>query len=156
MFSVVVIYLGLFPVSRIQLMSSWAGAGREHSQTTSSIWSMEIFHTMYIMFNLSMGLAKSQEYYSLFDFLGVGILSWLQVWTFFWAANQSSGKTNIIACGLFFIFIIIIGIIITIISIISGISFVALSNSFYLNSWVFPFFFFSSPSGWGGRVGVPK
>jgi len=35
MLSVVAINQGLFPVSHVQLMSSCAGAGREHRQTDS-------------------------------------------------------------------------------------------------------------------------
>jgi len=51
-FSVVAINQGLFPVSHIQLMSSCAEAGREHSQTASPTWPMEIFHTLNIMLSL--------------------------------------------------------------------------------------------------------
>jgi len=49
MFSVVAINQGLFPISHIQLLSRWAGAGREHSQAASSSQPMELFHTMDIM-----------------------------------------------------------------------------------------------------------
>jgi len=48
-FSVVAINQGLLPVSDIQLMSRCAGAGREHGQTASPSWPIEIFHTINVM-----------------------------------------------------------------------------------------------------------
>jgi len=45
-----------FPVSHIQLMSRCAVAGREHSQTASPSWPMEIFHTIEAMLSLWMGV----------------------------------------------------------------------------------------------------
>jgi len=35
-----------FSVSHVQLMSRWAGAGREQSQAASPSWPVEIFHTI--------------------------------------------------------------------------------------------------------------
>jgi len=35
-----------FTVFQIQLMSRYAGAGREHSQTASPSWSVEVVYTL--------------------------------------------------------------------------------------------------------------
>jgi len=51
-FSVVAVKSRTFPVSHIQLMSRCAGAGKEHSQTASPGWAMEIFHTIDVMLSL--------------------------------------------------------------------------------------------------------
>jgi len=45
-----------FSVSYIQLMNRHAGAGREHSQTDSPSWPMEMFHTINVTQSVSMGV----------------------------------------------------------------------------------------------------
>jgi len=42
-------------------MSKCAGAEREHSQTASLRWPMEILHTIDVMFGFEGGLARGQE-----------------------------------------------------------------------------------------------
>jgi len=49
---------GLFPASRIQLMSGCAGAGREQSQAASPSWPVEIFHTTDVVLGLRMGVGQ--------------------------------------------------------------------------------------------------
>jgi len=41
-----------FFVSYVQLMSRWAGAGREHSQAASPSRPVEIFHTIDVMLSV--------------------------------------------------------------------------------------------------------
>jgi len=89
------------------------------------------------------GLARGRKLPFLSCFWEFESLSWLGVQTVFWAANGlSGGEKNCVVYSLFCIFIIFIVIIITIISI----SFVDVLNCLYLNSRVFPFVHFSSPS----------
>ena len=49
---------GLFQVFHNHLMSRYAGAGRECSQTARPSWPMEIFHTIDIMFSLQMAVGQ--------------------------------------------------------------------------------------------------
>jgi len=56
MFLVVARKSRTFSISLIQLMNRCAGAGREHSQTASPRWPMEIFHTIDVNLSLLMGI----------------------------------------------------------------------------------------------------
>ena len=174
--------LWLFPVSHIQLISRSAGAGREHSQTDSPSWPVEIVYTIDVMLNLWIGVGREAGRSQIFLFLQVqihaspevqislGIWPFLEfrescenlesVWSPFrdwlWIGHRVVKKVCCIQ--LFCIFIImniIIVISITIISSIS-ISFAVLLNCLYLNPWVLPIVHFSFPSRWGGRGGVSE
>jgi len=57
-FSCVAISQGLFPVSHFHVTSRCAGDGREHSQTASPSWPMEIFHTIYVILSLWMKVGQ--------------------------------------------------------------------------------------------------
>jgi len=72
---------GLFPVSRIQLTSRHAGAGRDHSwtQSLSGQWNIPYHrhHTQFVM-----GVGWGEEAIGSFCFPLVQILSCPGVWTF--------------------------------------------------------------------------
>ena len=166
MFSVVAINPGLFPASHIQLMSRWAGAGREHSQTDSQDgqWNYSI---QWMLCSVDeWGFTGGAGSSLLFLFLWVQILSCPGVWAFsghsgfqgsaiadrWLAENQSSGgEKNCIVYNLFFMFILII-VIISSTSIIS-IYFVVSLNCLHLNPQIFPFVHFSVSSRWGEEEG---
>ena len=158
-----------------QLLSRCAGAGREHRQTASPSWSVEIFHTLDIMLCLWTGDGRGQEAIgsSLFcEFESSPVWEFKRFWEILknsqiWhsattaqglAADQSlGGEKRRIAYSLFCIFVIIIvTIIISIISSVS-ISFVAFLNCLYLNPRVPPFCPLLLPIPlWGGRGGVSE
>ena len=147
-------------VSPVQLMSRWAGAGREQSQADSPSWPVEIFHTIDVMLSLWMwfgwgawilSFSGSSVFSVSLNFFGSSAKSTTSMSSAF--HNRCSGpnchhavRKNCIVCNLFCMFVITIFIII---------SFVVLLNCLYLNPWVLPFVH-SPPHPTGGKGRVCK
>jgi len=156
---------GLCPVSRIQVMSRCAGAGREHSQAGGPSWPVEILHTMGSMLRLWMGIGWAMGMSPLFSVSSNPLWSWSLVFfgnftkfTKFVSSGFCSHCLGAVcnsivrwweSCILYSLGCIFISSSSSI-----NVSFVVLLNCLYLSPQVSSVVHIASPSCWGGRGGV--